>query len=110
MNARLTVAVLVAIAGLGACGGRVADRTTPTTRPADSTVDAPPSTLPAAPPPRCRPSEELQSSADALVAAARVQLHWVEADHALPAETRKILVARYQDMIDEARSVRDSCW
>ena len=82
---------------------------------ADGTVPDPPdpsgeTTTTAAGPPavRCRANEQVVASEEALIALTTTQLDRVKADPAIPAEAKRILVARYQQMLDDARSLRDA--
>ena len=82
---------------------------------ADGTVPDPPdtsaetTTTVAGPPAvRCRANEQVVASEEALIALTTTQLDRVKADPAIPAEAKRILVARYQQMLDDARSLRDA--
>jgi hypothetical protein len=59
-------------------------------------------------PVRCSTSRQVVEGEEALIALATEQLDKVRADPNLPAEAKRILVGRYQQMLDDARSLRDS--
>jgi hypothetical protein len=83
------------------------DRRNPADGTAPDRADAsggPTTTLPV----RCRASDQARGGEEALIALTTTQLEAVKANTSLPAETKRILEARYQQMLDDASSLRDA--